>query len=999
MRRGWLAAVLMATLAWSVPSGAQTLESGQVRGVVYDETKAALPGATVTLTSPATGFTQTTVTNEAGVYQFAQIPRGNYEMLVELSSFAPAKVTSLVVSVGSSLTLDITMKLQSQAETVEVVGSTAAIDTSTAGVSQLINEESIRNLPLAGRDYRDLAQLSSSAQVVPGLRGGIRLGGQQSDYTGLSIDGGDARDNFFGEFFGSLETKNSTIPLEAVQEFQVVTNGFAPEFGRSSGGLLNVVTKSGTNDARGSGHYFFRGASLTADDALGTPSNIDQQHQFGASIGGPIAKDKQFYFVAFDVQRQNGPLVTKFARPVNGVAIPEYGIADMADLEGSNEQYQNLFSILGRWDLQAGANQRFSVRSFWTQNHTNGFTGGRGQNQIQASFDNTEIFENQGHNTVFTWNGAWGRKFNELKFMYSYQVRPRSPNGTNPEIQIDGVGNIGNRFFLPINGDNEKIQIQDNFQYAFGNHDMKFGGDINAYALLKNQFIGWSRGAYWFDSLESFQRRQPYAFVQGFGLNGVPYPEAGTWDPRQRQTGVGLYWQDKWQVTPSFTLTYGLRWDGTWNPPAISGTPGERVFAGVGTDSRLIAPPQETPDDFNQFGPRVGASYAFNLGGRPAVLRGAWGLYYAQTPTIFTPTGSGRTAVAFCFFNPVCVPPAGFPALWPDPLKEGDPATAALGPPGITYADPDFRNPRVSNTTATLEWSFADNWTATATYAYSHSEFLRTGGFSSTNWDRNLVPVSVDQFGRTIVQGAGFGPARLDPTIGSATALGSFSWGNFHQIALNLNRRFADRYQFFVNYSWSKSEDNASSERDTDTYFGPQDPFNIELDYGRNALDIPHQLKVAGVAELGGGFMVSGLIITRSGVPFPAYAAGDVNGDGVTNNGHSNDRPTVTTGGRSFLLERYPARQPSFFQMDVRVSKSFEIGGDGRIELLAEFFNVFGNDNLYANPDLSSTVLADLTAIPQPGDPTTSGIPYRDLNQVSPGSTAFAAQFGVKFIF
>ena len=331
----------------------QTLESGQIRGIVYDESRAILPGATVTLTNPATGFTRTSTTGESGAYQFVQIPRGTYEMVLALSGFASTKVSGLVVNVGAALSLDITMKVQSQSETVEVLGS-AAIDTSTTGVSQLINAASIENLPLSGRDFRDLAQLSPSAQVVPGLRGGIRLGGQQSDYSGLAIDGGDARDNFFGEFFGSLETKNFTIPLEAVEEFQVVTNGFAPEFGRSTGGLLNVVTKTGTNETRGSAHYFYRGKSLTKDDALGTPSNIDNQHQFGGAIGGPIQKDKQFFFLAFDVQRQSGPLVTKFARDVSGVAAPELGIADLADLEGAHTQFQNLFTVLGKYDIQAG---------------------------------------------------------------------------------------------------------------------------------------------------------------------------------------------------------------------------------------------------------------------------------------------------------------------------------------------------------------------------------------------------------------------------------------------------------------------------------------------------------------------------------------------------------------------------------------------------------------------------------------------------------------------
>ena len=157
-----------------------------------------------------------------------------------------------------------------------------------------------------------MAELSSSAQVVPGLRGGIRLGGQQSDYAALVIDGQDSFNNFFGEFFGSLETKNFTVPLESVQEFQVVTNGFAPEFGHATGGLINVVTKSGTNEVHGEAHEYYRGNDLTATDAIGNPPNITNQNQFGGSIGFPIHKDRQFLFLATDIQRENGPLATNF---------------------------------------------------------------------------------------------------------------------------------------------------------------------------------------------------------------------------------------------------------------------------------------------------------------------------------------------------------------------------------------------------------------------------------------------------------------------------------------------------------------------------------------------------------------------------------------------------------------------------------------------------------------------------------------------------------------
>ena len=160
----------------------------------------------------------------------------------------------------------------------------------------MLNTADIENLPFPGRDFRDLATLSPSVTIVPGLRGGLRLGGQQSDYSGLVVDGGDLTNNFFGENFGSLETKNLTIPLEAVQEFQVVTNGFAPEFGRATGGLLNVVSKSGTNEMHGEAHEYYRGGGLTTNDALGNPSNISNQNQFGGSVGFPIHKDPQFSF-------------------------------------------------------------------------------------------------------------------------------------------------------------------------------------------------------------------------------------------------------------------------------------------------------------------------------------------------------------------------------------------------------------------------------------------------------------------------------------------------------------------------------------------------------------------------------------------------------------------------------------------------------------------------------------------------------------------------------
>ena len=208
------------------------------------------------------------------------------------------------------------------------------------------------------------------------------------------------------------------------------------------------------------------------------------------------------------------------------MGAPEFGIADLADLEGAHTQFQNLFTILGRYDLQLGANDRISIRSFYTQNKTDGFTGGRGQNQIQADFGNTEKFENSGHNSVATWNKvlSGGKAFNELKVSYYDSKRPRQPNSTIPEIVIVDTGTIGQRFFLPIDGNQDKFTVQENFQYVFGKHDVKFGADINAYSTRNNLFFGWSAGSYQFATLEDFEAKQPFAFIQGFGFNGIALP-------------------------------------------------------------------------------------------------------------------------------------------------------------------------------------------------------------------------------------------------------------------------------------------------------------------------------------------------------------------------------------------------------------------------------------------------------------------------------------------
>jgi hypothetical protein len=314
----------------------------------------------------------------------------------------------------------------------------------------------------------------------------------------------------------------------------------------------------------------------------------------------------------------------------------------------------------------------------------------------------------------------------------------------------------------------------------------------------------------------------------------------------------------------------------------------------------------------------------------------------------------------------------------------------------------------------------------TVTYAFVHSTHLRTGGYPSEEaWSRNFVQCpgafATDAFGRAILCGP------LDTTLSSAGDTGSFSRGNYHSLVVNITKRFSNHFQVFTNYIWSQNKDNGSSERDTDTYFGTQDPFNINIDYGRNSLDIKHQFKAAGVYELPWGFAVSSSLIAHTGVPYPIYINVDVNGDGVSNNGHNNDHPTVLLGnGKQVLLNRYPFNQPGFVELDARVQKDVRLGERYRLQFSADFFNLTNRANLYSNPDTSATIdyatlggcvsnsslpgapagiigssCGPLTAPLTKANFATGGpyAGYRSINQVAPGSTAFAFQGGLKFIF
>ncbi len=983
--RALLAAMVPGLLiGLAAPATPQVLDRGELSGIVRDETGAALPGATVTVTHVETGLTRVVTTDGTGRYRAPLLPVGAYTIRAELPSFATVTREGVVVTVGSAPVIDMTLPLASVTEAVTVTAASPVVEVQRSIVSTTLNQKAIATLPINGRDFRDFALLAPGVQQVPGLRSPLRFGGQQGDYSMLSVDGADMTNPFFAEYTGSLETKNFAISQEAVQEFEVLTNGFNAEFGRSTGGVINVVTKSGTNEMRGGGFAFFRDSALKADDPFGNPSDQFDQQQFGASIGGPIAKDKAFFFLAFDAQNRDDTVITQFSRDVNGIAVPEYGITNMADLAGPNPETQDLLTFFGKVDFDIGDNHRLSVRVNRSNNDTVNFTGGRGQSVVGGAAENFEDFTNTATSTVASLTSVIGtRAFNELKFHYIHEIRPRAAKSDMPEVQILGTcggstpqaGCFGREFFLPITGDNNRIQLTDSFSYLFGSHDVKFGVDWNSTELTNNSFVGWSRGSYWFLSMEDFQARQPFAFV--FRQFFEPFSEDNATINGYWTHELGLFVQDKWQATPNLTVNFGLRYEAQMNgdpklPTANpDGTIGS-VRQAPGSDLRPV--PQTIANDTNNLGPRLGISWDPKGDGK-TVVRGGAGIYYGRTATIFMPTGGAGFQASTGFYFP---PPAGL--TFPETPDSVIPATPGLVS-NVNFVSEDFQNLRVLNVNVGVEREVVPNLSAGVDFIYSRTENARIGGFNTT-FDQNTFPPSgTDQYGRPIGIDV-FTRGRPSNSVGQADMLSSLGRARYKAITVKLKKGFTDRAQFLAHYTWSKDESNADAERDIGFTMGPSNAFDLESDFGIDERDMTHRFVFQGTAELGKGFTLSGLGTFRSGLPIPANETTDIDGDG---NAWFDDRPVDANGN---IVPRFSGRQPNFYNVDFRLMWTRNLGSAGELDLLFEIFNVLNNDNFRTTNFIFASPIYGLCG----SDPSTTNCDRFD-------GVSREAQIGIKWRF
>jgi hypothetical protein len=721
----WLAALAVAT-----PLQAQQgTTSGTFRGRVTADDQPVV-GAQVVARNVATGVTRGTLTDAQGRYALPLLQPGPYTLTITSIGYSAAERTGLTASAGIVSTVDISLSVQAVAiEEIEAIGQRASIGQS--GVATRVGAEQVENLPVAGRDFTDFLNLSPLVSPQPGIGTGgqFSIGGQRTSGTNVQIDGTDANNIYFGENRGSSRSPFA-FSLESIREFQLITNGYDVEYGSYQGGVVNAVTKGGTNEFTGTAFYYNRGEALTSKDFLGGDPRDYIVHQFGASVSGPIKQDRLHFFVSADLQRKNQPIfslvpgqtpisqdsLTRFLNALRN----RYGITNPEAYVGEFEQEENNTVLFGRLDWTLNANHRLTLR----QNYSDFIQTNDRLNPNEA-ITHTGPFKDKAYSSVAELNSVLGQSmFNTFRFQWSYEDRPRPPRddgGSIPQFSVTAVGTGTNGIF---GGDatifrnrleETKFQLIDNFNVRFGAHSVKLGGNV-LFGSNVNTFWLSGSGSFNFSNLTNFEngvvntytrsmRACPVPLVANAAGETVICPEYDVPLAEFGYTEYSLYAQDDIQLTDKLLVTGGLRFQGT-------------AFGDDPTFTQIVADTfgyrtDEMPG-FTGLSPRL--SFIYDFGEQRTVLRGGAALLIGRAPTVLAGNAISTERPLLSISCSGAAAPTLTAAVVQEMLSAGDgsrnPAAcrsgaAPTGRPEYTLFADDFKLPRTWKASVGLEHNFA----------------------------------------------------------------------------------------------------------------------------------------------------------------------------------------------------------------------------------------------------------------------------------------------------
>jgi len=1002
--RQWLVGFCVA-LAAVTPLAAQTqITTGVIEGVVVDTSDAVLPGVDIEVRNADTNLTRTVVSSQGGFFSVLQLPSGRYTVTFTLSGFATLVQENVLVTVGQSVQLRPVLKVSGVAETVTVTSQLTTVETTRTASASTLDETTIGNTPILGRKFEDLLTLTPGVSISQGPDGDeINFAGQRGVFNNISLDGGDYNNGFFGEQMGGQRAAID-ITLEAVKEFQVVASGANAEFGRTAGGVVNVITKSGGNQVKGSVFYFQRLEGLTADTSDGKPLTDFHREQFGGTVGGPITKDKVFYFGAFEGIRDH-LLRANLSEPIGTpcpVSAPTLGANEaLINASPDCQRLALLGFFRGRgqeeglpvahdvdnnatlakldWFLNQGNNLSVSYNNVYSKNPNQTFdvpTYGNSANGIEGPSKINVLNAN-------LFSILSGGMLNEFHITYSREDRPRL--AVSSGIPADtGIGfspsfRFGNPFFLAPNVDElvHRFQLKNNVSLVKGTHTVKTGGEW-MHTNNNQVFRGFFEGRYLFDSVTGFLRYASPAGAGGFGPNtigcsngsyvtaptscpagttatggpllfylqssspdGVARDEAGASDISNNE--VALFIQDKWHAGHGLTLDYGLRWDAQYMPETVD--PTTTAFARFLNDPRF--PSDGTiPNQTAQFQPRFGFAWDMNQDGK-SVVRGSAGLFYARQ-NMLSQVGAVTTN-GIQQKSDFRATGFGDMPVWPNTLAPSaiPPGTFPLFT-GIRVFDRDYENPRTTSLNVGYERELVPSVSAYADFTYAKGAHLTRflnynvhGTGVAATQPPNRDPSPVCPGTAPCTAYTGANP--FEPQLGDVFVTNSQGRSTYRGLTLGARKRFADHYSAEVNYVLSKDEDDDSNERDpfNDRSFNFYD---LSLDYGPSDRDIRHRFNFFSYADLPQKIVLNIRMQGRTAQPITTSPR-------VLNN--------VDRG------RNWDRKDNAYFSLDWRLQRPFRVGREVDVIPSLEMFNTFNNAN-NVNP-LTTPALFDFNGFLRQG--------------------------------
>ena len=949
MKRHCLLLVLGVLVSGSLAAEAQQAGGSAIRGRAVDPQEGVLPGVTIIVTHADSGTVRETVTGPDGTYFITGIIPGPYRITGELQGFKRF-AQEVRLQIGETVTLDLTLEVGSVAESVTVTGEAPLVDLTSTQVAGNVTEGELTELPSANRSVMGFVALLPGVQYNPSAigPGSVNINGQHGSQVIYVIDGGNNNDDMRGGDSGP----QARPALEAIQEFQVVTNQYDAEYGRGSGGIVNAITRQGGNSFRGSAFGFFTGSGITAPDFFTRQQNLTMpdtsKQQWGGTIGGPIIRNKTHFFLSFEgVNVDQGLSRVYPSRP---------------DMNFSDVVYSNFWNSLIRVDHQVNPQNTFGFR--WLRDYQpivnrsgSGTAGLADERQTLQALHDERDYDNT---AMVTYNMVLGgTRLNTIRAAMTKEDVDRGSAayheaGGDMLVQPPTLRHVS---FDAQSTDFALLRVQTSYQLdeSFswfmpgrrGDHDLKFGLQY-VWADHRQNVQHLLNGVFTFPSDRAFNAADPSTYPERLSVR-VPTPEL----PYVFTHSIGLFAQDKWRFTNNLTLNLGVRYD-------VEIAPIEERF------NPLFSDPNDYPVDWNNIQPRVGLAYSIT---RDSVLRAGYGMFYEKLWTNrFEPfVRQGVFASSFV---------TEFPVDRPDP----GPSQGRLPSEPLLQNGPVVNRERLEQLfpAGTLARNNSEVFLDTPDRAIPYSHQVSAGYERQLGGQLSFAADYVHSWGRDLVLAYDLNPAlRADTSrtgaltrfdlLGIASQLGLSPFRNQvwirenigksaqDSLSFQLEKRFSNLWGARASYTLGNARGHSDGAPESTNNFQVLDERNLDLNWGPLAVDRRHLVTLSGRLEVPrtGGVTVSAVHRFMSGRPinmFNSAIDADRNGrlfdplPAGTYSGAGQNAITVENkGGRN------GARGPTYSELDLRVGYRARLGNVRTLDLFAEIFNVTNEPN-FNNP-------------------------------------------------